>query len=244
MQPLLLAFQFLTRFPIPVTIEATPQVVGRALLYYPLVGGVMGVGIWLVALLLPVTSGLMGAALCLLLWVWATGALHLDGLADTADAWVGGMGDRARTLAIMKDPACGPMGVTAIILLLLLKLAALEQLLMQQQLLMLIGVPLLGRAAVVVLMVTTPYARPGGMGEGSALYAPKAGAIVSVMMAVTLWLFMTGVTGILPLLMLGLLLARWRYLLIRRLGGTTGDTAGALVEMAELTLLVGFLLVG
>ena len=57
-----------------------------------------------------------------------TGGLHLDGLADSADAWVGGFGDRARTLEIMKDPRSGPAGVTAIVSLLLLKCAALASL--------------------------------------------------------------------------------------------------------------------
>ncbi len=50
------------------------------------------------------------AVLVLAVWVGLTGALHLDGLADSADAWLGGYGDRARTLAIMKDPYCGPAG--------------------------------------------------------------------------------------------------------------------------------------
>lgn len=48
-----------------------------------------------------------------------TGGLHLDGLADTADAWVGGQGDRDRTLAIMKDPRSGPIAIAVIVLLLL-----------------------------------------------------------------------------------------------------------------------------
>jgi adenosylcobinamide-GDP ribazoletransferase len=56
----------------------------------------------------------VAAALVLILWVWSTGALHLDGLADSADAWVGGLASRERTLEIMKDPRSGPAAVTAI----------------------------------------------------------------------------------------------------------------------------------
>jgi adenosylcobinamide-GDP ribazoletransferase len=56
----------------------------------------------------------MLAALLLAVWVLLTGGLHLDGLADTADAWIGGQGDRDRTLAIMKDPRSGPIAIVAI----------------------------------------------------------------------------------------------------------------------------------
>ncbi|WP_173644308.1 adenosylcobinamide-GDP ribazoletransferase, partial [Xanthomonas citri] len=91
---------------------------------------------------------LLGAALLLSAWVWLTGALHLDGLADTTDAWVGGMGERRRTLAIMKDPASGPMAVTAVVLVLLLKCAALASLLAQAPTTLWLA-PLLARSALV-----------------------------------------------------------------------------------------------
>ena len=99
------------------------------MLYYPLVGGLLGGLLWLASLGLADTPALLGAALLLSLWVLLSGALHLDGLGDCVDAWVGGYGERERTLAIMKDPRCGPMAVVALCLLLLLKCAALSVLL-------------------------------------------------------------------------------------------------------------------
>lgn len=68
------------------------------------------------------------AALVLALWVYFTGAMHLDGVADTADAWVGGLGDHQRTLEIMKDPRVGAMAVAAMLLVLLVKFAAITAL--------------------------------------------------------------------------------------------------------------------
>ena len=65
----------------------------------------------------------------LAVWVLLTGALHLDGVADCADAWVGGFGDREKTFQILKDPRSGPIAVVVLVLVLLVKWAALEVLL-------------------------------------------------------------------------------------------------------------------
>ncbi len=85
--------------------------------------------------------------------------MHLDGLADTADAWVGGFGDAERTLKIMKDPACGPIGVLSLVIICLLKWSAIYVLLQKQQFLALILFPILGRLAPLFLFLTTQYVR-------------------------------------------------------------------------------------
>ena len=120
MLPLLIALQFLTSLPIRLPAMPTPRQQGRSLLHYPAVGLFLGALLWLAALLLEGASPLLQAALLLALWVALTGALHLDGLADSADAWLGGFGDPARTLEIMKDPRSGPIAVVVLVLLLLL----------------------------------------------------------------------------------------------------------------------------
>ncbi|MCB1767092.1 MAG: adenosylcobinamide-GDP ribazoletransferase, partial [Candidatus Competibacteraceae bacterium] len=119
MRPLALALQLLTRLPVP-TLTAPPQPweLGQAVLFFPFVGLLIG------ALLTGLHTALWWAdpgvlaALMLAVWVLLTGGLHLDGLADTADAWIGGQGDRERTLAIMKDSHSGPMAISAIVLVL------------------------------------------------------------------------------------------------------------------------------
>ncbi|RBD43005.1 adenosylcobinamide-GDP ribazoletransferase, partial [Xanthomonas oryzae] len=117
---LLAAVGFLTRMPVPGWVFARPGAQARSLLWYPLVGVLIGAVLSALAWCLRDVAPLLGAALLLSSWVWLTGALHIDGLADTADAWVGGMGDRMRTLAIMKDPTSGPMALAAVVLALLL----------------------------------------------------------------------------------------------------------------------------
>ena len=102
---------------------------------------------------------LLLAAIVLALWIWLTGGLHLDGLADTADAWVGGFGDKLRTLQIMKDPSCGPIGVLSLVIICLLKFALVYVLIEQHQSLFLICIPILGRMVPSIMFLTTPYVR-------------------------------------------------------------------------------------
>ena len=125
MEPFWAALRFLTVLPVPRGVSAAPEVTGRSLLAYPLVGLVMGVGLVLAAGSTAWTAPPLQAALVVAVWAVLSGALHLDGLADSADAFLGGHGDANRTLSIMKDPRSGPAGVVAVTLVLLLKYAAL-----------------------------------------------------------------------------------------------------------------------
>ena len=240
---LLIALQFLTRLPVRLPSVPAAQDNGRSLLWYPVVGALIGLLLILTCWLLISAAPLLQAAVILSLWVWISGALHLDGLADTADAWVGGHGDRERTLAIMKDPACGPIGVVALVLVLLLKFAALVSLLENQAWLALLLAPWIGRLLLPALLITTPYARPGGLGAELAAHAPASlksallgHALVIALLALLAW----GAAGVLPLICVALFAVYWRRVVVRRLGGTTGDTAGALLEMGEALLLVTF----
>ena len=163
-QPLLIALQFLTRLPVRLPGMPEPAEVGRSLLWYPLVGLLIGGLLLALHLLLGSTAALLQAAIVLACWVGLSGGLHLDGLADSADAWVGGYGDRERTLAIMKDPRSGPIAVVVLVLVLLLKFVALVVLLERGAWAALLLAPWLGRALLPLLLMSTPYVRPGGLG--------------------------------------------------------------------------------
>jgi len=116
----LIAVRFLTRLPVTDPGPVSTPDLGRSIAYYPVVGLVIGLLVWGLSRLLisfDVADLDLDAALVLVVWVWLTGGLHLDGLADTADAWIGGMGDRRRTLRIMKDPRSGPFAIMVLVLL-------------------------------------------------------------------------------------------------------------------------------
>lgn len=233
-----IALQFLTRLPVPGGGEYLAERVGRSLAWYPLVGLIIGALLAAAAWLLQGQPPLLSAAVLLALWVALSGALHLDGLADSADAWVGGMGDRERTLAIMKDPSSGPVGVTVLLLVLLLKFSALAALAAGALLPALLLLPALARSAVALLFVTTPYVRAGGLGEALSAHAPRALVIAGALLSALLLLLAPGVAGAAALLVSALLWLALRRQVLQRLGGFTGDIAGALLELIECTALL------
>ncbi|MBN6773568.1 adenosylcobinamide-GDP ribazoletransferase [Pseudomonas granadensis] len=240
MLPLWIALQFLSSLPIRLPGMPEPEQLGRSLLFYPLVGLLFGLILWAMNLLLAGAPLLLHVALLLTVWVLLSGALHLDGLADSADAWLGGFGDRERTLTIMKDPRSGPIAVVTLVLVMLLKFAALLALIEQGQGLALVIVPLLGRAALLGLFLTTPYLRAGGLGQALADHLPRrAGWWVLGGSALACAL----IAGIVAVVISVVIFVWLRQVMMRRLGGTTGDTAGALLELLEMGVVVGLVLV-
>ena len=132
LHPLLIALQFLTTLPIKVSTPVEDKHLGQSLLFYPLVGFIIAAILVLLATALSAQAPYVTAVLILTVWVALTGGLHLDGLADSADAWLGGLGDKAKTLSIMKDPTSGPIAVSILVLVLLIKLIMLAELIAVQ----------------------------------------------------------------------------------------------------------------
>ena len=241
MMPLMIALQFLTVIPIQLKRMPTARENGLSVLYYPVVGALIGALLYGFALLLLPVPHLLSAALILSLWVILTGGLHLDGLADSADAWVGGFADRQRTLEIMKDPSCGPIGVLSLVCVCLLKVAALSLLLAQQQYLALILFPILGRLAPLLLLISCDYVRANGIGSSIAASLPKWGVRVVLLLGFAISALFGGLgwgSALIALLVLMLL----RHAFIRRLAGITGDCIGASVELVEVAALLSFVL--
>jgi adenosylcobinamide-GDP ribazoletransferase len=238
MRGLFAAIGFLTRLPVPARAFDGARSPSAQLAWYPAVGLLIGGLLWCLGWLLSGAPPLLAAALLLAAWVVLTGALHLDGLADSADAWVGGLGDRERTLAIMKDPRSGPIGVTAVVLVLLLKFAALASL--PQPSAALWVAPLLARAALTVAFMTTPYVRSGGLGSGL-VGESRLACGLALVLTVVVSLF-AGWHGVRALVAATLVFAWWRWACQSRLGGMTGDTCGALTELTEAAVLVALAL--
>jgi len=243
MLPLWIALQFLSSLPIRLAGMPEPEQLGRSLLFYPLVGLLFGVILWALNLALSGAPLLLHAALLLTVWVLLSGALHLDGLADSADAWLGGFGDRERTLTIMKDPRSGPIAVVTLVLVLLLKFAALLALIEQGHGIALIIVPLLGRAALLGLFLTTPYVRAGGLGQALADHLPRKAGWWVLGGSALACVLIAGFAAFVALVISVVVFVWLRQVMMRRLGGTTGDTAGALLELLEMVVLVGLVLV-
>ena len=238
MLPFWIALQFLSSLPVRLPGMPEPAELGRSLLFYPAVGALFGLLLMGLNMLLDGTAPLLHAALLLSAWVLLSGALHLDGLADSADAWLGGFGDRERTLKIMKDPRSGPVAVVTLVLVLLLKFTAILALLDHHLAIGLLLAPLLARTAMLGLFLNTPYVRAGGLGQALADHLPRRAAQRVLLTSAVVCLFLGGVAGLWTVIISMVCFFWLRHLMVRRLGGTTGDTAGAMLELLELAVLL------
>lgn len=238
-----LALQLLTRLPVPsLGSPLQPRELGLAVLFFPLIGGLIGVLLAGLNTVLWLSDPGVAAALVLTVWVVLTGGLHLDGLADAADAWIGGQGNRDRTLTIMKDPRSGPIAIVAISLLLLNKFTALQALLGGDGRIALMLTPVLGRTLMVLLLLSLPYVRPEGLGAPYAHYLPRISCSLMVAVVGVATLALLGWQGGLLLGVLAVGFLGFRQALWRRLGGVTGDFLGAACEVTEAVVLLALVL--
>ena len=167
MHSLLLAISFLTIAPVYGNRIANDREFANSLYYYPLVGFIIGMILFAVSRLTELLGpGIAAEAMIILAWVMVTGALHLDGLMDSADGLFSGR-DRERKLEIMKDSRVGAMGAITLVVVILLKLAFLDNLLITDKAWVLLVAPAVGRFMMVYAICRYPYARSGG-GLGAA----------------------------------------------------------------------------
>jgi adenosylcobinamide-GDP ribazoletransferase len=236
--PLLAAVQFLTVAPSFCRRPFTPRELGRAVGWFPLVGLLLG----LLLAGLDRTLGLVfvpgvTAALVLVAWVVATGALHLDGFLDSCDGLFGGRTPEAR-LRIMRDERAGAFAVVGGVLLLLVKYAALAGI--ADRLAVLIVAPVLGRWAMALAVVAFPYARAEGLGRDIKNHARWPQAVLAVVTAGLAAGLAGGWRGLAALTLASVMPWLAALFVRRRLPGFTGDIYGALCEMVEALVLLVF----
>ncbi|MBI2958571.1 MAG: adenosylcobinamide-GDP ribazoletransferase [Chloroflexi bacterium] len=231
------ALEFLTVLPSPEKGEFKVEDLGRSLVFFPLVGLLLGLALWgldtglsMVLPSLPVNVLLVGALVII------TGGMHIDGFIDSCDGAAARRTVQQR-LDIMADSRVGAFGVAGGCLLLLLKVSALASLPGTVRVIGLVLMPVLGRWAMVLAVHAYPYAR-GPSGKG---YAFKAGATMArMLLALTTALVIAFVAArgswhgpaLLAAASLGAVGCAWY--LKTRLGGLTGDSYGALNEVAEV----------
>ncbi len=255
------AFTFLTRLPIPKAVlrNPSPLIASRAVFYFPwvglLIGALLNVGSAAFGYVFP--AG-MQAVLCLVLWVYITGALHLDGLADSFDAMAALHKPRVDVLKVLSDPALGVMGGVAMLLLSAVKVVALYYLLAEGELWALILPPMVARLLVPLFMLTTPCAKANGLAVSFSATSNTEGATAheagkldthNKLQRWAQWVFSSGVmcalsvsiVGVALTGLIGLLatvsLVVWRRVWLRILGGYVGDNLGALIELLEALVL-------
>lgn len=229
---------FYTRLPLSPVAPIAGADVARAGWAAPLVGAVIGLAgaaiyclAYIAGLAPPVAAGLALAAT-----LGLTGALHEDGLADTADGLGGAT--REQTLAIMRDSRVGTFGVCALVLSLLLRAGALAAL----------GDPLLvvpamvashaaARAMIPAFMRLVPQARADGLSAGAGA-PPWASIVAAALLGLVALLLLAPARGAVALLAMLLATAALARLCMRRIAGQTGDVLGAVEQVNEIAVLL------
>jgi adenosylcobinamide-GDP ribazoletransferase len=253
MQSLILMIQFMTRYPIPVVIDFTAARFVQGMKWMPLVGLLAALPSAAAFVLADTLLGReVGAIAAVLVLILITGGLHLDGIADTADGLFC-YRSRERMLEIMRDSTLGANGVIAIVMTVLLKYIFLHNIPAGGAALAVLATPVLGRMALTWHSAVARYAREErGIGDyvNQAGVAQAAAATLISLILVTGMLILWGVRpALVPLVALMLhlpaigLAVLFAFYLKRRLGGITGDTLGASIELAEILTFLVFLLV-
>jgi len=237
----LFAWQFLTAIPLSrSTHDAKPEELATSMSWYPMVGCLLGA--LLVAAdtaLAQVFSPQVTNIVLLLLLVAITRGLHQDGLADMVDGLAGGRTPQAR-LAIMKDARIGAIGATGLFLALGLRWAGFNAMPAGEHMAILIGMPVIGRWAMVVGAFHVTYARSeGGLAQpflAHLSWTPLCVATITAGLALTVLL---GPWAALGCLLIGAALIRLSMAWFHRMfGGVTGDLLGATDEISEILFIV------
>lgn len=237
MRNLRTALGLLTTLPFGMPEVWQPGDSGRAAIWYPLVGVVVGGLTWLCWLILTLYfPPLIVGVLTVMVWVALTGGLHLDGLADCCDGLMGSATTRRR-LEIMKDPHLGTFAGIGLLLVLMLKAATLSL--------------LAPSSGIAIILATTmsrwlilpagllPLAHPGGMGADFASGLRRSAIFITALLPLGI-AFLSGITGFLAVLTALLAAAAVLGLAMIRINGITGDVLGMLVEITETAVLLSF----
>lgn len=248
MKGLYLLFSFMTRVPMP-DVKFSSQDLGKSMKYFPVVGLVIGVILYLVARGVALVTGssfpFLLSVFVLLLEVLMTGGLHLDGLADTFDGMFS-YRSKQKILEIMKDSRLGTNGALALVFYFLLKWSVFAELFYKlgknDFAIFLVTMPIVARLGSVIHCAYFPYARGTGMGKTFVDNTTKKDLGISILittvMLAVLWSSCKEFSMVLALTIATLILASFQFffgkVVEHRIGGITGDTLGAVVELSEV----------
>jgi adenosylcobinamide-GDP ribazoletransferase len=236
LKDLLVAFQFLTRVPLP-SIDFDPDSLSRSVKFFPVVGLAIGVcGVWLQRLLAPHFGRLLAAFLVQLFFVLVTGALHEDGLADSADGFGGGS-TREQMLAIMRDSKIGAFGAIALVLSLLARFLLLSSLPLDRFAPYVISAHVLCRWTALPLSYFVQPARPqNGQGARLAQKTSPISLIAGTSISLVMVAFLLRTACWIPILSASAVTLLSGLYYLKQLGGVTGDCFGATNQLTEIAI--------
>ncbi len=231
---------FCTRLPLLHDTPTGSSEIGKAAWAFPIAGivvGVIGAFVYGIAHRLGLPA-LPAAALSVVATLLATGCLHEDGLADTADGFGGGK-TRERKLEIMRDSRIGTYGVCALVLSLLLRVGTIASFPNAHLAVWaLIAAHGGARATMPALMLGLPPARSDGLSFAAGAPSGQSVAVAALLGFVILAICLHPVRGVVTMIYLAIVVALIAWLSSRQIGGQTGDVCGALEQVSEIVILL------
>lgn len=241
MKHLLIALQFLTILPFKLRADIKKEDGARSLIYFPIVGIIIGAILSIISLSYLFLPMVVVGVVTLIASAFITGALHLDGFVDTCDGFYGSK-PKEEVLKILRDPRCGVMGAVGITLLLLLKFSLIISISRGVLWQSLVVMCCFSRWAQTICCLM-PYSRKEGKAEAFIKYARKKDIIIGGLFTILVSGALFGLKGIVIFfvsLIPALLFIRYAK---ARIGGMTGDTIGAVNEIAEVSVLFCVLII-
>lgn len=240
----LAALKFLTILPIGRSRQDSLDEIGGSVVYYPVVGVIIGLFLaglnWLFDMALPPA---LANALLLISLVIISGALHLDGFIDTCDGIAGHKPPEARW-QVMHDSRSGAFGVVGAVLILLLQYVSLNSVPVAALPAALVLMPALARWAMVYAIFAYPYARPEGLGKIIKQAAGWQRFTAATVIALAAAVILARLAGLGYLAGPAIVLGVWVIIMLaaaffkKMFAGLTGDTYGAINEIAEVSTLI------
>src|SRR5688572_8308096 len=231
-----IAIQFLTRLPVPRSLNSSETDIGKAAAFFPLIGVIVGGGAALVFVVLQRVLPLPASVFCAIVFAaFITNGFHEDGLADSFDGFGGGW-TKDRVLEIMRDSRIGTYGTLALIFIIIGKFTFLSSLPQGQIWRWLIVAHTASRWTILPLCMWLPYARADGQGK---LVAKQVGALEIIIGTVTLLLVLLLLpwqAALAALLVTGVVTLLSGCYFRARLQGLTGDCLGATNQLTEVAL--------
>lgn len=239
MRIFIFTLQFLTRIPINADLKATEEDFSKGVVYFPVAGLVIGsFNLLVLVLASKLLGGIFPLVCCCLAGTAITGALHVDGLADTCDG-IFSSRTRDRMLEIMRDSRIGTNGVIAIAFDYMLRISLLMLLFGKGLYLAVLLSPVMAKTLMVLLMKTSVYARSGpGLGK---LYMEKQtteATVIALIVGLAIVAGFMGLLGIAISVVCALLCLLYKSFIYSKLQGMTGDTLGAANELLEIAFIL------
>ena len=236
-EQLIILTKFMTRIPIPINVDYDQKKLGKSIKFFPFVGLIIGFILYYSSIILVKFSknNLINALIVIVIELMVVGIIHIDGLCDTFDGLFS-YREKEKMLEIMKDSRIGTNGAIILVLYFIAKILFISEI-FSINLKYLIIYPVLARLATPINAAFSDYARKNGMSNFIILQNATFEGIFSIILAAALSFLILSFKGFEIFLGAFLFIIFFMQFVKKKIGGVTGDTMGAALELTAIFVL-------